>query len=257
LGYAYAYFMRWVPFIYLNIFATIGYGALFGVLTGLLMKYGRVRNNAVTTITAAVVAFIALYCAWNGHIHATFRDAPILVFPDEMLYGMKQLYRDGSWGMSAGAPVTGVLLALFWVGEAAVILGMAVFVAFRMISELPYCETSRCWLEKTKKIDTLGTFTDPAQRAAFKSGDLGPLTQAQRRPENAAQWTRIVLKHSPNCQVFNTVRLQEVTLQFDKKGNPKQSAKNLTRDLILPPDMFGLITKFENFGAPAEKPAES
>jgi hypothetical protein len=257
LGYAYAYFIKWVPFIYLNVFATFGYAAIFGLVTGALMKFGRVRNNGVANVTSMLAGFIALYFAWNGHIHSVFRDAPLFVFPDEMFFAMKQLYQEGTWGFASGSPLTGVLLAIVWVVEAAIILGTAMLVAYHKVGEIPYCETSQCWLDKTKQIDRLAPFTDPAQRAAFKSGDLGPLTQAQPRAEAAVKWTRITLKHSPSCQVFHTVRLQEVTRNYDRKGNPKLAVKNLTRDLILPSEMFGLITKFEHFGEPAASSVES
>jgi hypothetical protein len=134
-------------------------------------------------------------------------------------------------------------------------VGLATLIGFGVVSKVPYCETSQCWLDQVKTINTLAPFTDAAQLAAFKAGDLGPLTQAKPRVPDGIEWARITLKHSPNCQVFHTVSLQNVSLSYDKKGNPKTTARDLTRDLILPAEMFPLITKFEHFTGPAETPA--
>lgn len=255
LGYAYAYLTQWIPFIYFNVIATFGYGVVFGVVCGKLMKYALVRNNAIALLTGFAAGLIVLYLAWNGHVHSTFQDAPIFCSPREIYYAAQQLYEHGSWGLHSDAPLTGVLLGIVWLVEAGIIVGFCTLVSYNVVAEVPFCETTGCWLDQTKRIDTLAPFTDSAQLAAFKAGDLGPLTQAQPRPENAGKWTRILLKHSPRCQIFHTVRLQHITLEFDKKGKAKTQAKNLTGDLILPADMLGLITKFEQFGAPAEVPA--
>ncbi len=256
LGYAYAYLMKWIPFIYLNVFASFGYGALFGYICGKLLKYSRVRNYAVASLTSLAVGVISLYFAWSGHIHATFQDAPIFCFPGDIVGAARELYAHGSWGMHDGEPVTGIMLGIVWFVEACIIVGLCVVVGFDMVSKSPYCETSQCWLDQVKKIDTLAPFTDPAQLSAFKAGDLGPLTQARPRLVDGIEWTRITLKHSPNCPVFHTVSLQNINLSFDKKGNRKEKARDLTKDLILPAEMFPLITKFEHFtgAAPISTP---
>jgi hypothetical protein len=87
LGYAYAYFMNWIPFIYLNVFAVFGYSALFGVICGKLLKSSRVRNNAVASLTCFAVGVISLYLAWNGHIPQLLKALPSSAFPRRCLAG--------------------------------------------------------------------------------------------------------------------------------------------------------------------------
>jgi hypothetical protein len=172
-----------------------------------------------------------------------------------MLGGMNYLYDHGSWSMHDGAPVTGVILAIVWVSEACIVVGMCTFVGYSMVSRVPYCETSRCWLDQVKTINTLAPFTDSAQLTAFKSGDLGPLTQAKPKNPDSIEWTRITLRHSPNCPVFHTICLQNVSVSFDKNGKRKVKARDLTKDLILPAEMFPLIAKFEHFTSATKTPA--
>jgi hypothetical protein len=78
--------------------------------------------------------------------------------------------------------VTGVVLAIVWVVEGVIIVGLSARLPFSNILGTPFCEKNQCWLNEEKKIDTLDAFTDPEQQAAFKRGDLRPLIQA--RPRN-------------------------------------------------------------------------
>jgi hypothetical protein len=261
-GFAYAYLVRWIPIVYINVFATIGYGVLFGFLSGWLMKYARVRNTAVASLTGFAAGAIALYFSWNGHIHATFTGAPIFCWPGEIVAGAKQLYAEGSWGIHTGEMVTGIPLAIVWVVEASVIVGGSTLIAFTMIADTPYCEESQCWLDKKKTINTLAPFTDAGQITSFKAGDLSPLIQAKPKVPGASTWTRLTLKHSPQCNIFYTVRVQNIALQRQKNGKVTEKAQDITKDLMVPPSMFELISKFEQFTStplppPAAGPAET
>jgi hypothetical protein len=249
LGIAYAHLVRWIPFIYINFFATLGYGALFGVITSLLLKVAKVRNNTVAVLTGLLVGLIALYFAWSGYLFAIIKDGPWFWWPDQIFRAMQLLYQEGSWSLRSGGPVTGPLLALIWLVEAGIIVGMATAIGAAIVSTTPFCEVNQCWLDQKKDIDTLELFTDLDQRAAFKAGDLAPLAKAKPKTPGAPTFTRLTLKSSPKCDIFYTVCVQDVTLTRDKKGNLKTNVKPITKDLMLPPSMFELIAKFENFKA--------
>src|ERR1700756_273420 len=67
LGVAYAYLVRWIPLVYVNALATFGYGALFGVITTVILKMAKVRNNPIAWLTSLLVGCLAFYFAWNGY----------------------------------------------------------------------------------------------------------------------------------------------------------------------------------------------
>lgn len=248
LGFAYAYIGNWIPFILARVLVTGAYGFAFGMLGMWLLKRGQVRNNSFALFSGAFIGLAALYFQWNGHVHYLAKGAPPLLFPDEILGVMKVLLKEGSWGLKNSGNVTGVMLAIVWVVEAGIILGFAVLMPFGTISATPYCEATRCWLDQERKISTLEAFTDETQIAALKRDDLGPLLKAKPRAPESTSFARITLKHSPKCQTFYTLRLDNITTQLDKEGNAKEKVTELVRDLMLPASMFELITKFENFG---------
>jgi hypothetical protein len=257
LSFVYSYLIKWMPFIYVNFFATFGYGFIVGFANGYLLKAIRVRNTPLAILTGLLAGLIALYCAWNAHIHALSTGAPVLIPPPEIAEVVKLLYDQGSWGIGHGGNLTGIPLAIVWLGEALIIVGMAIFGSYNVIGETPYCEETRCWLDQEKKIDTLQAFTDQAHLTAFKGNDLGPLIEAKPRGPASATYARVTLKHSTRCQNFFTVRVENISEKTDSKGKTTQTTKKLTpRDLIVPHSMFELMTKFETL-KPAETPAVS
>lgn len=255
LGLAYAHFVRWVPFVYLNMLATVAYGFAFGWLTTKILKLGHVRNTTVATGCGAAAGLVALYFDWSGFIHAVWEDGPWFSPPQEILGAMAYLYEHGSWGMKSGGNITGIFLALVWAAEAGIVLVFATTMARGFVQDTPYCEKTRCWLDEEKKINTLESITDTAQLAALRSGDIMPIVSAKPKPETAPTFTRLLLKRSPQCKVFCTLRVQDVTLSVDGKGNVTEKVINLTSDLIIPASMFDLIAKFEDFKSVPVAPA--
>jgi hypothetical protein len=171
--------------------------------------------------------------------------------PGEIVNVMQILYEQGSWGIRSGGNVTGIPLAIVWIVEAGIVIVLSVIVPFGMISDTPFCEKNQCWLDQEKKIDTLDVFTDPAQLTSFQSGDLAPLAQAKPRIPGTPAFARLTLKHSPRCEDFCAVSLANVTVTTDKEGNTKEKTTELARNLVVPKSMLDLISRFENFKAPA------
>src|SRR5262245_30482237 len=128
LGYAYSYLINWIPFIYLNFLLTAGYGFLFGFLTGLMVKIGKVRNTLVACQCGLLAGVFGWYFAWNGHVHALSKGGPALFLPGEILRAMQYLYQNGSWGLSSGGNVTGIPLAIVWAVEAVVMIGLSTMI---------------------------------------------------------------------------------------------------------------------------------
>src|ERR1700690_1031081 len=102
LGLAYAYLVRWIPIVYVNILVTAGYGYAFGWLTMRLLKTGKVRNTALAAACGALAGLIGVYWNWNGHIHVLFENSPWFFRPHQILRAMGYLYEHGSWTIGHG-----------------------------------------------------------------------------------------------------------------------------------------------------------
>lgn len=241
LGLLYSYLINWIPFIYLNFLITLGYGFVFGTLTSLLLlKFGKVRNTAVAFLSGTAAGLIAWYFSWNGHIHALAGDVPWLLTPGQIWTAVKILYNEGSWGIGFGSqePLTGIPLAIVWLGEGAMIVGLAAMISYRSVKDTPFCEQHNCWFDEKKVIDKFDVFTHPQHLEAFKTGDIAPLEEARPRVPASGQFARVTVKHSKNCHDLCTLSIDNVTVTPDKNGNPKEKASTLVTHLLVPKSMI-------------------
>lgn len=255
LGLAYSYLIKWIPFIYLNFLLTAGYGFIFGWLTSVLLKFGKVRNNPVALLCSIGVGLLAWYGSWIGCVRALVNGAPWLLTPGQIIRVMQVLLQEGSWGigLTSHEPVTGIPLAIVWLAEAGFIVGICTAVGFGSVCRMPFCETHECWLDEEKKIDKLDVFVRPEDIAAFQSGDIAPLEEARPRVPASGQFARLTLKYSSRCEDYCAFSIANVTVTPDKDGKMKEKATELMTNLWVPKTMFDYLARFEH--ATARAPA--
>jgi len=252
LGLAYAFIVRWVPFIYINGLVCVGYGWAFGWIAMRAVKMGMVRNTVLALGLGAGAGLIALYFDWSGDIHVLFKGAPWVASPELVWGAMKYLYAHGSWSISshgdAGTAVSGIPLAIVWAGEAFIIVGLSTWLPYDFVANTPFAEDTSSWLEQRKNIDTLDYFTDPGDIAALKAGDIGPVVKARARPVGSPMFARLTLKRSLKPAGFCTVRVQNVARKVDRKKKVTEKVEPLTKDLVLMDSMYDVIAQLEHIG---------
>lgn len=247
LGLAYAYLIKWIPFIYLNFLITAGYGFAFGMLASMLLKIGKVRNVPIALLCGIGVGVLAWYGSWNGSVHALVESAPWFLTPSQIFKVMGLLYDKGSWGIgfSSQTAVTGVPLAIVWLIEGGVIVGLSAIICCGAIANTPFCELHGCWLDEEKKMDKLDAFTHPDHIAAFQAGDIAPLDLAQPRVPASGKFARLTLKHSASCDDYCALSIANVTVTLDKDGKAQEEAQELMTDLWVPKSMFEYLSQFD------------
>lgn len=256
LGFAYGYLVKWIPFVYLNLLITFGYGLVLGVVVGAVLKWCRVRNVAVATVLAALVGVLGNYFQWNGHLHALLGDGPWLIHPRGMWAAMQLLLAHGSWSLRSGGNVTGWFLATVWAVEAGVILVMVVYLGTDPVRNTPYCEKSGTWLDEEKTFETLARIDDAQELASLKAGDIAPVIAARPRPAGATAYAKLTLKYSPRCEEFFTILVANVTITTNRKDETKVETVALTENLVLPHAMRPLVEQFADL-KPVEAAAPS
>jgi len=251
LGIVYAYLIKWIPFIYLNFFITAGYGLIFGLMTMALLKFAKVRNSAIALLTGLAVGLCGWYLNWNGFVHAMAKSSPALIMPEQLLKLMKYLYENGSWGIgfSSSSPVTGIPLAMVWLVEAGIIVGVSAIVGYGAVSHTPFCEMHDCWLDEEKQFDKLDAFVLPEQIAAFKAGNIAPLEQARPRVPASGNFARLKIRYSAKCDEFCTLSIENVSVSLDKDGKQQEKTEPVMTNLLLPKTMFDYVAQFDHASA--------
>jgi hypothetical protein len=256
LGLLYAYLIKWIPFIYLNFFITLGYGFVFGMMTMLLLKIGKVRNSTVALLCGTMAGMLAWYFSWNGHVHTLVENAPWLLTPHQVWIAVKILYANGSWaiGLFSHDPLTGIPLAIVWLLEGAVIVGLSAFITYGSVGNTPFCEQHNCWLDEDKVMDKLDTFTHPNHIEAFKAGDIAPLEEARPRIPASGRFARLTLKHSPHCDDFCTLSIANIEVTMDKDDKPQEKSEVLMTNLLVPKSMFEYLAQLDHPTAKVRTP---
>ncbi|WP_234859519.1 hypothetical protein [Aquimarina aquimarini] len=165
LALIYSYCIWYIPFVYINLFITIGFGIGTGlIIRSFAVKIGKVRNPTIGFLLGAIGGCIALYFNWaiwvdlainsgesygNSRIGITVSNIEFLqVFsliaqPGLLLELIKEIGEYGTWGIR-GATVSGVFLYIIWAIEALIVIGISAILPWQKAGE-PFCELSNQW----------------------------------------------------------------------------------------------------------------
>src|SRR5262249_34997070 len=151
LAWVYSYGVVWIPLIYINFLLTLAFGFAIGMLIVRAAKNGCVRSSGVPALIGLVSGLLGLYVAWGVDFRARVdwpADSSIFeAFHPLSLFGYVQhLYDNGAWGFGkGGGNVTGIPLAIVWLFEAAVIVGLATWVPWSEMNDASFCESCGWW----------------------------------------------------------------------------------------------------------------
>jgi hypothetical protein len=238
LGFAYAWAVAWIPFIYVNFLLTIGLGGAVGFLVGQAAVAGKLRNTFVVVVLSLVFATGAWYIAWAADPRARiFSEAPLLLWQPDALWAYVQLcYENGTWGLGrGGGTVSGIPLGIVWVIEAGTIIGCALFLSLGAMMVPTFCERCGVWIESQQGV----------QRLALRDGHEGALTRlltgdlsaAAELPRSDAYepHLRLDLTCCPTCRESSYLTIERVTYQTDDKGNASEKTETVVDRLAIEP----------------------
>jgi len=168
LALAYTYLIWYIPFFYINLFITAGFGFAAGiVISHLAIKIGKVRNATLALIFGLLGGLIALYFSWaiwvdlvfnigesygNSRIGITTSNIEFLqVFglilnPDTLFELIAEINKTGTWGIRS-TPVSGTMLTIIWVIEFLIVLILSVMFPY-IKAKTPFCEMDNKWFKE-------------------------------------------------------------------------------------------------------------
>ena len=272
LGVVYAFGTNYIPIVYVNFLLTLALGAAIGGAVGLGAKVGRVRNVPVASLAGAAMGLVGLYVAWATDPVARFGGDDALaqlgitwLFDPRALWVYMQIfYENGFWGMSDGAPVSGIFLGIVWLAEAGMILFCSAKIPATILADKPFCETCNQWA--TIESDVQRLVAGPEQQGALNrllTGDLQALAQLERTPGDSGPYLRLDLATCGLCADTNFLSVQAVTPTVDNNGNPTTAVQPLLKHLVIREEDIELVRQAGREPAPpsptseqAEKAAE-
>jgi hypothetical protein len=168
LALAYTYLIWYIPFIYINLFITAGFGFAVGMaISHLAVKTGKVRNSTIAIIFGFLGGLFALYFSWaiwvdlvinagesygNSRIGITTSNIEFLqVFglvlqPDTLFNFISEINKTGTWGIRGGT-VSGTFLTIIWIIELLIILILSIIFPY-LKAKAPFCEVDNKWFKE-------------------------------------------------------------------------------------------------------------
>jgi hypothetical protein len=236
LGVVYAYVINWIPFIYVTFLATLALGFGMGIAVGFAAKLGKVRNSIATVLFGFVFGAIALYVAWAFDPMVRFDDVNHVFWnPADLQEYIAWGYDNGFWTIGRGGAqagnVSGIFLALVWILEAGIIVGLAAMMAPGLINSQPFCELSGEWATKEEDVARLEFPEDDALLDRLLGGEVDAIGELCRADPALAAYMRLDLSLCPQCADSNWLTINAVVHGVDKDGKKTTEVTALVTNL--------------------------
>ena len=248
LGVAYSYLSFYIGFVKLKFFLALFFGLFVGFPIAWAARYGHIRSRFFPAFIAFASGLVGLYFAWaadflvrigpprNGNFLSTLDPALLVRY-------VKYFYEHGLWHMDHGVGANnanaqaekGFILVVYWLAEAATVIGTATATAWLEMRGAIYCEKCERWLKTRKEIRRLDFSAHPDAPVEIGSGNLTALHELP--PANGfGTYLALDLTTCDACPDTSYLTVNRVATTIDKKNNAKKKVHNLIRGLKLNPE---------------------
>ena len=215
LSFLYVYATSSIPSAKLRILCPIAYGAVEGVVCGLAMCWGKVRNSALAGVVGMGASLFALYLSWVIwilHLMSPgfwiFNPMQAAAQPKLLWKIIVEINKEGTWSMKGSAPTTGAWLWVVWAGEAVLLLGFSALAASAMVKRRPFCERCEAWCAESIAVYFAAVPQPDEIKRRVEAEDIGWITKLTRGNKKEANY-RLDLHSCANCHALNTLSLAQ------------------------------------------------
>jgi hypothetical protein len=211
----------WIPFIYVNVFLTAGFGLVLGAALAAALRWGKVRSRLLALVAAAAVALVAEGASFHWAYRNALPDAygelrqlaaaageeaipydefeRVFTFDDWREARVESGWTLGRVGRSGGGglELSGVFVYAVWLVELGILLVITLLLGAAVPRD-PFCETCDRWTE-TKKLDLWPQVDTATLRRAVEAGDRTTLL-APRPAPGSGDTATYVLRSCPACR---------------------------------------------------------
>lgn len=237
IGFLYGVIDNVNPLIYVNALGSLACGWVAGAGAGLGARWGKVRNARAAALAGLAAGVVALWASWIGWTFALLDWETLLLDPRPLSALIQLVNAKGAWTLKGATP-TGWALWGIWSIEALMILGAAVFGAWCMISEEPYCEECGAWAD-----DEVTTHVAPyADRAALvkslEAEDYEALLALPGISPSLAPRFLVEARRCPRRGAPYFLKLSIQTTQKNSKGHDETSTERFVTNLLVPERVY-------------------
>ena len=235
----YAALVLYIPLAgFITFILTAGFGVVAGGVSGMALKWGKLRNNGLATLVGVLFGAEAVYVSWaawttlllwRSDVEAS--GLALAASPGVLWSVASEINQVGAWSLRGFTP-TGGFLWLLWGVEALLVFGLTALVSMGMTA-VPFCERCERWCEEEENVARFAASDAERVKREAESQPLEFLTSLGPPPEQADTFLRADLHSCPGCHQTHALTLQSVTVTLNKDER-KESATEVLRHLLVP-----------------------
>jgi hypothetical protein len=251
LSWVYQALIDGIPFVYLNVLATAGYGIAVGVAIGFAFRAGKGRNLPVAIGIAVLACLLgdalSFHFAYERAVAKAAEELgldPATASKEETLEAMREAVPFGDYikarveeGVTigragGGLPIKGALMYLVWIVEAGILCVLAAGAQVAYLKR-PFCEACDR-LTEPRALGAIRSVKSGAMSAARAKGDMATLLDppGEERSGKDAAYT---LHACPTCDNrYLTISLE--WMQRDRKGKEERKSEDVVQHAVVAPD---------------------
>jgi hypothetical protein len=224
IGFLYAGLLHWNPLTFLGPVILFIYAFAISQIIVLGINLSEVRNRQVAIILAVIFSLFALYFSWSQFVAIWLDSFPVRLLNIENLWaGITKLYQEGAF-TAFGITINGVLGAIIWLLEAAIVFVFAIFFANATVADEVYCSSCKKWVKSIEKFYEFGFDDEGILTEKVATGDFTWLDQSRTVNEADKVFYRIDTSCCNTCSKSNYVSLIKVSREI-KEGESAEATE--------------------------------
>jgi len=234
IAYGYTAFYAQAPDV-IHALIVLAFAAGAGFAVYFVLKWGHVRNMAITLLISATAAVILFYGSWVVWESAVARAAgrysafwgpwqlaqrPLAVWDTAL-----RLNRVGTFTLN-DRPVDGIELWIFWILEAAGLIDATIAIPVLLLRDAAFCEHCGSWCKTTKEIARVQHFDEELVREHMEQKDFEYLVRLGPAIKTTPIHLRVDLQSCPGCPNTNLLTINRIKISYHN-GNPIERPKRV------------------------------
>jgi hypothetical protein len=254
LAWVYELLLDLIPFVYISMLMTVGFGFGLGLVGAMVVKAGHCRNRAVAAVLALLMGAGGLAASYGWGYRRALNELAEKT-PGITLSELHQVVSVGTW-MDARiengwevrrSTISGAGVMAIWGIEALIALGLCSLVVV-LGAAAPYCERCQVWTE-TQSAQLAGLGVEDVA-SLIERGDLAGVLALTARPEaGTASRIELLRNFCPECPDTAYLTVKEVRTEV-KNGKAQEHTKELLEHAELSPKLNAVYV--ERFPRTAE-----
>lgn len=244
-----------IPSAKLSLFLPFLMGGLLGAISCQIARFFKIRNRITIIVSAGLGIIVYNYIKWAFFISYIFNDSYISDFtkivtdPEYMFDSIKLINKYGTWGFNDDVAVTGAVLAVIWIIEFLMLLGVH-FAVLKDGSSVPFIESENAWAHKSNVTFYATYFSVNEMRDRIEQNPKILLDYIQAPTDLYSQnHVEINIFHSSDFNE-NYIDVSEVTVT-PKRGKEDRTVKRVMKYFSVSRDVAASL--FEKYDMPLQR----